>query len=533
MSRKTTRKYHYLVALMAVCTLDAFAGNDSWTTVPVPEGHEVEFNSQDSSKIYYGAFNDGLYESTNSGATWNPIALSNVTLVQLTVDPNSGGTLYCPMFSAPQGNGLYKSTDSGRTWSLKDQGLPEIGNSTQLSRLSVDPLNSSNLLIAANVNTFEGSQPVSVYGSTDAGDTWSNIFSSSEWIYVNRFVYDSNTPGKVYAATQGGLYISLDNGVSWSKSGGLGDLVIHDVKVHPYDSNILVVGTNGGAAKSIDGGATWVTSTRIPHGGGSGGEQLISITFDSSNPDRMYASGGNSGVWASLDSGSSWHWFSQTSRSTNDIEFHPSSQTLYIRDKSYTFSAPLAFPPSPAISVSGGNSQECTQHEGTFVGLEVLGLGDDISEIRWVIGNDYVGDGQTINIFLSIGQHSVEVQATDIQGLTGSDSVLVEVVDTIPPQITANLVNPKSGEPALVIGRNDKGEVMVDVVDACDPNPTTTITMGIPATNGDIIKATTSKKSNDVAVTAEGTADFVQLMVTSEDFSGNIASSTFKAAISN
>ena len=117
------------------------------------------------STLYAGTFTDGVFKSTDGGATW---ALANAGLTTprvsaVAIDPSTPSTLYV---ASSDGGGVSKSTDAGATWSFADRGLP----TSDVSALVIDPSVPGTLYAAS----YEGG----VFKSTDAGATWDSLLPS-------------------------------------------------------------------------------------------------------------------------------------------------------------------------------------------------------------------------------------------------------------------------------------------------------------------------------------------------------------------
>jgi photosystem II stability/assembly factor-like uncharacterized protein len=101
---------------------------------------------------YFGSVGGGVWKTSNGGVTWNPIFDSqNVASIGAIAlagsDPNTiyVGTGEPDLRSdLSTGNGMYKSTDAGATW--QHIGLED---SRQIARIVVDPHDANIVLVAA------------------------------------------------------------------------------------------------------------------------------------------------------------------------------------------------------------------------------------------------------------------------------------------------------------------------------------------------------------------------------------------------
>ena len=67
------------------------------------------------------------------------------------------------------------------------------------------------------------------------------------------------------------------------------------------------------------------------------------------------------------------------------------------------------------------------------------GTNDDIVLFEWVEGDIILGEGEILDVDLSLGAHTITLQVTDSMGATDTDEVVVTVVDTTPPEVTIEM----------------------------------------------------------------------------------------------
>jgi BNR/Asp-box repeat. len=140
------------------------------------------------------------------------------------------------MYAGSVGGGVWKTTDSGTTWNPLSDLLPSIG----IGSMAMDPQD-PNVLYAGtgesytNLQRGDSIRGMGIFKSTDAGATWNQLPGTavSPYYYVNKIVISPNDSGRIYAATGSGIFISQDAGATWrnalSRTGannGCQDLVI-------------------------------------------------------------------------------------------------------------------------------------------------------------------------------------------------------------------------------------------------------------------------------------------------------------------
>ena len=240
--------------------------------------------------LYKPTTNRGVYRSKDGGDHWEKVlfANENAGAVELVMDPNNPRVLYASTWrirrtpysleSGGTGSALWKSTDGGDHWTniSNNQGLPK--GTWGISGVTVSPINSDRLW--ALIENKEGG----VFRSDDAGLTW--IKTNSERKLRQRAWYYS----KIFADTQDEDRIYVMN-VRYhrSKDGGKtfetynaphGDH--HDLWIAPEDNHRLIIGDDGGAQISYDGGENWSTYQNQPTA------QFYRVTTDNSFPYKIY-----------------------------------------------------------------------------------------------------------------------------------------------------------------------------------------------------------------------------------------------------
>jgi len=108
-----------------------------------------------SGVVYLGTYYDGLFKSTNGGATWARAGVSG--LVQgISVDPSNPSTVYVATFG-----GLYKTTNGGVNWQSLGNSLPEAA--LYHYSVAIDPITPTNVYLGTSYGVFK---------SIDGGQSW-------------------------------------------------------------------------------------------------------------------------------------------------------------------------------------------------------------------------------------------------------------------------------------------------------------------------------------------------------------------------
>ena len=95
------------------------------------------------------AHGDGVYKSTDAGATWTHLGLKKTQHIsRIQIHPNNPDILWVAAQGALHGKsserGIYKSTNGGKSWN----NVLYVNSSTGASELSID-VNHPNILYAA------------------------------------------------------------------------------------------------------------------------------------------------------------------------------------------------------------------------------------------------------------------------------------------------------------------------------------------------------------------------------------------------
>jgi len=212
----------------------------------------------------------GIYRSEDGGRTWkNVLAVNDSTgASDLSMDPSNPRVLYAGFWqhlrrpwefvSGGRGSGLWRSLDGGDTWKKLTNGLPE----GLLGKVGVAASAARPGQVWALVESKRGG----LYRSDDRGDKWTWVNDEHKireraWYYT--WVYpDPRNPDKLYLPNVF-MHRSTDGGRSFSNlSVPHGDN--HDLWIDPDDPDRMILGNDGGATITYNGGRTWSTEDNQP-----------------------------------------------------------------------------------------------------------------------------------------------------------------------------------------------------------------------------------------------------------------------------
>jgi photosystem II stability/assembly factor-like uncharacterized protein len=255
----------------------------------------------------------GVYKTTDGGKTWNRVLFVNDTtgFVDLEMDPSDPNTLYAAawhrlrwggshMEGVGAGSGLYKTTDGGKTWTrltdpAKKNGLP----ADRLGRIGIAISPQNPKLVFAMIQVDRGIvDPAQgrfggVFRSSDAGATWTQVndLQAIPHYYYNEIWIDAADSQHVYV-NAAPLMESKDGGKSFAPESLArvhGDH--HALWFDPRDAGHRILGNDGGAYVTFDGGKAW-WHMPIPIG------QFYTVIVDSSlTPYQICGGLQDNGVW--------------------------------------------------------------------------------------------------------------------------------------------------------------------------------------------------------------------------------------------
>ena len=272
----------------------ASAGLKKSRHVPRLRVHPTDYNTVYAAvlgDIYKPTKERGIYKSTDGGKNWKQVLFVNeqAGAVDLTFDPNNPRILYAStwhaqrtpysLISGGDGSALWKSMDSGETWKeiSKNEGFPK--DTLGIIGVAVSPKNSEKVWAIV-----ENKEKGGLYRSEDGGKTWSVVNEERKirqraWYYT-RVYADTQDEDVVYVLNVN-YHKSTDGGKSFNTfNAPHGDH--HDLWISPEDSQRMIIGDDGGAQISYDGGETWSTYYNQPTA------QFYRVTTDNSFPYRIY-----------------------------------------------------------------------------------------------------------------------------------------------------------------------------------------------------------------------------------------------------
>ncbi len=320
---------------------------------------DIAIHPTDFSTWYVAVGSGGVWKTTNSGTTWEPIFdgeksystgcvvldPSNPEIVWVGTGENVGGR------HVAFGDGVYRSDDGGASW--KNMGLKD---SQHISEIIVDPTDSNTVYVASQGPLWSAGGDRGLFKTTDGGATWTNVLSDGEWTGVTDVVMDSRNPKVLYAAT-------------WQH--------------HRTVAAVVDGGPETGIYRTPMAAPTGPASRRAFPKGNMG---KIGLAISPQNPDVVYAvielDNRKGGTWRSADRGASWEKRSDAvSSGTGPHYYQELEASPHAMDRIYIMDSRMQ------VSDDGGKTFRRVKNKSKHVDNHALAFRPDDSD--WLlVGTD-------------------------------------------------------------------------------------------------------------------------------------------------
>ncbi len=272
------------------------------------------------------AAGEGMFKSTDGGATWHPIGLEATRHIgMIWVDPHNANIVLVAAlghaFGANPERGVFRSEDGGKTWNK----TLFVSNDTGAVDLAVDPQD-SNIMFASTWQmrfrpwlsyfTPDVGPESGIYKSVDGGRSWSKLsgggLPGGKLGRIGLAATHAAKGTRVYATIDvddgAGLYRSDDAGAHWQKVNDDGELVSsYFSRLVPVPNDPDSVYVMGRSIHLCTDGGSHCEITK----GSPGGDDYHDLWINPKYPQRMIT-GADQGTVVSVDGGRSWSsWYNQ------------------------------------------------------------------------------------------------------------------------------------------------------------------------------------------------------------------------------
>ena len=232
--------------------------------------------------LWSGGGDRGLFKSADGGSTWNKIlgdGLGNAAgddaytgVSEVHLDPRNPDVIYAVawqrfrnvavLMDGGPGSGIHKSADGGATWRKLTEGLPEehmgkVG-------LAISPQEPDVVYATIELAHRKGG----FYRSENGGESWEKqndyISGGTGPHYYQEIFADPHHYDRVYQMDVN-LHVTLNGGKDFeAMRSDTKHVDHHAMAFHPTDPDYLLVGNDGGVYESLDAGITWRYMANMP-----------------------------------------------------------------------------------------------------------------------------------------------------------------------------------------------------------------------------------------------------------------------------
>lgn len=284
----------------------------SWKKMGLSDLHSISrivVDPNDPNHVVVGGLGDlfkdspagGVYVTLDGGKTWTHSLYVGPSsgASELAMDPKDPNVIFAGIWqfrrqpwtasSGGPDDGLYKSTDGGKTWTkLSGHGLP----TGLMGRIAVDVSRSDPNRVYALIQSKEGF----LFRSDDAGATWTMVNNDTlidqRPFYFSHIAVDPTNKERIISVS---MYpsVSKDGGKTFKKTAGDLHPDYHAIWIAPDNPKRMILGQDGGALITLDGGMTWFFSRNYAIG------QIYHVATDNKNPYT---------VCGGMQDNSAWCW---------------------------------------------------------------------------------------------------------------------------------------------------------------------------------------------------------------------------------
>ncbi len=289
----------------------------------------IAVNPVESSEVYIGTKNHGMFKSVDYGDTWQPVKIlkrAPTKVYSINIDPFNSKTVYAVAVIDKRGK-ILKTEDGGESW--KDV-YTEPASGTSVLSLALDPVDSKKV--------YAGTSDGQIIFSENGGDSWKSLYWANNGVYkiaVSKF----NPQVVLFAVFQGSILRTNDGGRSFEDLGkreieaSEGERYRNSeflrnptaITFDPYRTDWVYVGSSAGLVRSKNAGDSWelVQILNKPQ------EQAIrGVKINPQNSDEIIY-GASQTFYKSIDGGTNWKTIQfNTNRTLETVVYDPKNPSV-------------------------------------------------------------------------------------------------------------------------------------------------------------------------------------------------------------
>ncbi len=235
----------------------------SWTDVTGGDGGFTAIDYNDPRVMYSEIYYLDFYKSTASGAAGSWRSRMNgipqdpeggtsdrcAFIAPFEMDPANPKILYAGTYR------LFRTANAADLWTPSSEDLSAGGF---ISAIGPGPSGSGVI--------YTGASTGAVYVTVNDGLDWTRSNAGLPKRYITDMALDRANPARAYLTVSGfgtgHVWKTTDHGATWSDASGTGpaalpDVPVNTIAVHPVVEGRLYIGTDAGVFISLDDGATW------------------------------------------------------------------------------------------------------------------------------------------------------------------------------------------------------------------------------------------------------------------------------------
>ncbi len=263
----------------------------------------------DPALYYAGGADGGVFKSTDGGISWNPVFDKEpvAAIGAIAIAPTDANDVWVgtgeanPRNDVAAGDGIWHSTNGGATWT--HAGLDDAGS---ISAISIDPRDARHVVVGVLGQIFRDSATRGIYTTTDGGKHWTHALYVDHATGASDVVRVPGHPDTMFAGlyplrrmpwtmhsggASAGIFRSDDAGRTWRRlrDHGLPSGDIGRIGLAATGSGriyAIAQSAQGDLWRSDDQGFTW---RLMPHSPLVGDRPFYfsRIFVDPANPDRL------------------------------------------------------------------------------------------------------------------------------------------------------------------------------------------------------------------------------------------------------